>query len=108
MKNSVALAPGSSTNEYTIQGELNFSTVEQLRAAGDDLLRTQATVIFNFQNITRSDSSVLALFTAWMRQARRYNKKIFFTHLSSQLSGIARLSELETILPLQSGEAQRG
>jgi phospholipid transport system transporter-binding protein len=88
-------------DEYVIRGELNFTTVPRLRNKGNQLLLQRSSIIFNFQGVSRSDSSALTLLTAWTRQAQRSGKKILFTHLPSQLLDIAKLSGLNSILPIQ-------
>ncbi|MGB6977371.1 MAG: STAS domain-containing protein [Gammaproteobacteria bacterium] len=100
MKNQTKIEPNYA-NEYVVSGELNFATVPRLRNIGNQLLLQQNTIIFNFQGVSRSDSSALALLTTWTRQARRNGKKILFTHLPSQLLDIAKLSGLDSILPIQ-------
>jgi phospholipid transport system transporter-binding protein len=100
MSKEATIEPNNS-DEYVIHGELNFATVPRLRNIGSQLLLQQPAVIFNFEGVTRSDSSALALLTAWARQGRRSGKKILFIHLPSQLLDIAKLSGLNKILPIQ-------
>lgn len=84
-----------------ISGVLSFDTVNQLRLMGDQLLAQHDHLIFDFQQVTRSDSSGLALLTAWTRIARQSGKKVEFSNLPEQLIDIAKVGGLVKILPIQ-------
>jgi phospholipid transport system transporter-binding protein len=104
MSNQPVIEPTKNSNEFVVRGELNFATVPRLRDKGNQLLSQQGIIVFNFEGVSRSDSSAIALLTAWTRQARRSGKKVLFTHIPSQLLDIAKLSGLNSILPIQTSE----
>ncbi len=81
-------------------GELSLATVSRLRPLGIELLATHAFLQFDFQKVTRSDSSALTLLTAWKRYAKKNGKTIEFINLPTQLLEMAQLSRLDKILPI--------
>ena len=83
-----------------VSGVLSFDTVNRLRLMGDQLLDTTRSFNFDFQQVTRCDSSGLALLTAWTRIARQSDKKVEFSHLPEQLIDIAKVGGLDKILPI--------
>ncbi len=83
-----------------VSGELCFATVSMLRPLGIKLLATHPYLQFDFQKVVRSDSSALALLTAWMRYAKKNHKTIEFINLPVQLLEMAQLSRLDKILPV--------
>ncbi len=85
-----------------VSGIIAFDTLVQLREQGGGLIHEvkPEEIIFDFQEVERSDSSALALLTAWAREARKLGKKVKFVNLQSQLMDIARLSNLDKIIQL--------
>lgn len=84
-----------------VSGELSFATVSTLRPLGIKLLATHSYLQFDFEKVTRSDSSALTLLTAWTRYAKENGKKIEFINLPIQLLEMAQLSRLDKILPIE-------
>ena len=87
-------------NSCQICGVLNFSTVPGLRNYGNKIISQYPQVVFDFGQVTRSDSAGLALLTAWWRFAGELGKKIRFVNIPNQMIDIARLSNLDKILTL--------
>jgi phospholipid transport system transporter-binding protein len=90
-------------DRLVIEGELDFTTVVQLREAAQPLLGGGADVRVDLQGITRSDSAGLALLVEWMRAAQRLGKPIQFLNIPPQMLAIARVSSLDQVLPLSRG-----
>lgn len=90
---------------FLVSGELSFLTVPLLRQEGDHLI-THAdfeSIVIDFIDVTECDSAALSLLTAWIRSAKKAQKSIQFAHLPSQLIEIAKLSHLDSLLPVASG-----
>lgn len=90
----------SDDQKIVVNGALNFHTVPQLRELGDRLLTTQEQIIFDLEGVSKSDSSALALLTAWSRRAKQLGKIAYFIHLPPQLLDLAKLSNLDGVLKL--------
>ncbi len=84
-----------------VSGVLSFATVPTLRDQGIQLLKNVTEPLFDFKEVTRSDSAALALLTAWARYAHSLGKSASFINIPPQLMDIARLSRLDKILSLQ-------
>jgi len=89
---------------WQVCGELSFASVpgllehrEMFANAGENVL-----VYIDLGGVPRADSAGLALMVCWVRQARRQNLRIAFRNVPDQLLKIARVSGLDTILPLGS------
>lgn|SRR3989344_5202390 len=91
-----------SNQRFIVKGELTFDTVAQLGKEGETLMKEHNELVFDFTQISRSDSSGLVLLTGWLRAARRLNKSICFIHLPQQLLAVAHACRLDHVLPLVS------
>ncbi|MDH5409561.1 MAG: STAS domain-containing protein [Gammaproteobacteria bacterium] len=87
--------------QFEIKGEINANTVPELWRAASSLINgANADMVFDLHAVTRSDSAGLALLVEWMRQARDKNVGIKFRNLPEQMMAIAKVSDLEEIIPL--------
>lgn len=86
---------------FEVSGNLSFITVPRVRDLGNELLQQAAKEsVFDFKDVSRSDSAALSLLTGWSRQARQLDKSVRFINLPQQLMDIARLSSLDKVLSL--------
>jgi len=84
-----------------VSGDLNAASVPALlddsvalfQQAGEQLC-------VDLADITRADSSGLALLIDWMRSAKRHNQQLIFRRIPAQLLEMARVSGIESLLPL--------
>lgn len=86
---------------YRITGELTFDTVPEIwqhhgRFAGDG-----GAVTVDLAGVTRADSAGLVLLVEWLRAAQQQNRPIRFRNIPGPLLAIAKVSGLDTLLPLQ-------
>lgn len=81
-------------------GVLSFATVPKLRDLGNQMMIKSAELVFDFKKVTHSDSSGLALLTAWTRYASQLKKTLRFINIPVQLVDVARLSNLDDVLSL--------
>lgn len=82
-------------------GELSKLTVPSVWRDANALIQgaTQNLVI-DLQEVTRTDSAGLALLLEWMTLAHKKELQIHFRNLPSQLWEIAKVSDLEDVIPL--------
>jgi len=93
-----------SDNRYAVVGELNMQTVPGIaRQASAFLNGPHGEVTIDLSGVTRADSAGLALLLDWSRVARRQQYTLRFTNLPEQLMQIAKVSELDEILPVSHG-----
>ncbi len=86
---------------FRVSGELVFETVPELLEQGRALFGDGAPGFdLDLGGVTRADSAGLALLVGWMRIAHARHRNIVFRNVPEQLLAIARVSGLDTILPL--------
>lgn len=83
-----------------VSGSIVFDTVVALREQGDDLIQTQETLCFDFREVSRTDSSAIALLIAWLHQAKALNKTIRFINLPQSMLYMAQAFDIKNFLPL--------
>lgn len=91
---------GSKPGEFFVSGELNLNTANNLLLRGQDIIKTLPSIHFNFAKVAQSSSVGLALLVAWCRIAKRLGKNITMSNLPDQLLSAAKVSNLDTILPI--------
>lgn len=85
---------------FLLIGELSFDTVPAISAKFANMANNSAEVILDLQGVSRTDSAGLALLIEWMRSAHREKKRIVFKNMPEQMLAVAKVSELEDILPM--------
>lgn len=91
----------SKDNYFCVEGVLNFHTVAALRDCGNDIIAQQSQdITFDLKLVTRSDSAGLALLAAWVRYANQQSKSLRFMNIPNQMLDVAKLSNLDRVLPL--------
>jgi phospholipid transport system transporter-binding protein len=85
-------------NNFKVSGVVSFETASQLREAGTRLLDRYSELCFDFVNVTRADSSAIALLLSWIRYANKKHKQILFINLPRQLWDIATVSGVSALL----------
>jgi phospholipid transport system transporter-binding protein len=84
-----------------VSGELNAATVPGLLGEAEVLFKQSGEQInIDLAEVTRADSSGLALLIEWMRNARIQNRQLRFLRLPEQMREMARVSGIEALLPL--------
>ncbi len=80
-------------------GVLSFTTVpgllENVKSLTDDTPSLQV----DLREISHTDSAGLALFIEWIRLAKTRNQTLRFVHMPEQMRSLARVSNLDTLLP---------
>ncbi len=85
--------------EFRIHGDLVFETVGDLLPAGEALFRDHRSLRLDLSGVGDSDSAGIALLLEWLAAARRRGGRIQFLGLPDSMLRIARLSNLEPLLP---------
>lgn len=83
-----------------LKGEISFSNIKEVQIKGAALMDTLATIRVDLSGLTYSDSSGLALLTAWIRTAKIQHKDIIFCNMPQFLADLGRVSGLDAILPI--------
>ena len=84
-----------------VSGELNAASVPQLLVEALPLFQQSGQLVnIDLSDVSRADSSGLALLLDWMRSARQRQQQLSFRRLPPQMLEMARVSGIETLLPL--------
>ena len=87
-------------NHYLLTGVLSFETVSQLQGDIEILTKQGLEIVLDLSGISRVDSAGIVVLLEWMKYARELGKQIFFTNIPQQLLDIARVSDMDSILPI--------
>lgn len=87
---------------FRVTGNLGFETVKALLAAGRRQFAGPEQIEVDLSGITHSDSAGLALLIEWLKFAQSAGKSIRYTGMPEQLRALARISEVEELLPVGS------
>lgn len=82
-------------------GELTFATTSNLYKKGYHLIANNPLTIFDLQYITTSDNSGIALLVAWAHCAKALKKSLKFINPPTQLISMLKLTNLQTLLPIE-------
>ncbi len=89
------------SQQFALSGELTMQTVPNVARESLGIInRMSGEIKINLAQVVRADSAGLALLIDWLRTAQRNKFKIEFEHLPEQLMQIAKLSELNELLPI--------
>lgn len=83
-----------------IEGVIDFSTVVELRDAGERWLKDQAPAqcCFDLSGVKECNSAATALLLDWLRTAKAEKKELAITHVPQRLRDLMQLAELEDVL----------
>lgn len=83
-----------------LEGQVDFTTARSLWQEGTALLSGDGSVTIDLAGVTRADSAGVALLIHWTRQQRELGGRIEFANIPDQMLALARVSGVDTILPL--------
>lgn len=83
-----------------VNGSIHFDNVVSVCQQGILTMKTLENIKVNLQGLLQGDSSALALLTEWVREARRLNKAIVFTHVPTFMQDITKVCGLDGVLPV--------
>jgi phospholipid transport system transporter-binding protein len=87
--------------EVAVTGLLEFATVTALLEPLEALLPDSGGLRVDLGGVRHADSAGLALLVHWQRLARQRGLELDFRNAPVQLMDMARLSRLDSILPLR-------
>jgi phospholipid transport system transporter-binding protein len=87
---------------FMVSGRILFETVTALRKQGDALIETEENPCFDFREVTRTDSSAVALLLAWLRKAKGDGKAIRFINLPQSMLDMAQAYDVRSFLGISS------
>ncbi|HUY82968.1 MAG TPA: STAS domain-containing protein [Steroidobacteraceae bacterium] len=82
-----------------VKGPLTFGSVGPLLAAGRDAIAAGRAGSIDLAGVDGADSAGLALLIEWLSIARQAGREIRYRNLPAQIIQLARLSEVEELLP---------
>lgn len=87
-------------DRYLVSGELVFDRVAAVWQEGHRMFTSgHRKINIDLADVSRSDSSGLALLIEWMREARNNGISLHFSNIPHQMKAVARASRLEHLLP---------
>ena len=90
----------SEPGRLEVEGELVFASVGRLLQDSEPLLAGSGPLVIDLGGVEGSDSAGLALLLEWLDRGRARGRRIRFRGLPDPLRRIARLSNLESLLPV--------
>ncbi len=91
-------------DSFTVTGDLVFKTVPRWRRIGRQYIDATEEPVFQFNNITRCDSSGVALLLAWLRDAKEKGRVIRFAQMPQQLVEIAQVYGVLDVIEKEKGQ----
>jgi len=85
---------------FVLSGVLGFDTVTEALDEGLALFGEHKRIELDLAGVETTDSAGLALLVEWAGWARREKRKLSFKHVPKQALALARISEVDKILPL--------
>lgn len=82
-----------------VVGAIEFPTVSALLPLGSDAIEGGQAEVIDLAGVKSSDSSGLALLIEWLSVAKNARRTVRYENVPSQLHQLARLSEVDGLLP---------
>jgi len=91
-------------NHVVLSGDVVYETV--LFAVNASVFSADSprgkTILFDFVDVDRADSSGLAIMVHWLREAKKRGLEVEFRRIPKKLFALAEMSNLDGILPISS------
>ncbi|MFK5984194.1 MAG: STAS domain-containing protein [Pseudomonadota bacterium] len=88
-----------SETEYILKGDLIFSSCALIYEQSLHMFKKNTQYInINLQQVTRADSSALALIVEWYRLSKKNNMQLKVTDMPKQMCDLAKLSSVDELL----------
>lgn len=89
-----------------VAGEVDFESAVTVRQQGEALIERAAPQFrVDLSGLTSAHSVTLSVLLRWLAHARKMNKSFVIQGMPPRLFDVARVSGLETLLPLDAGSA---
>lgn len=86
---------------FLLKGQLGYATATRALEEGARLFAGHKKVELDLGGVEGTDSAGLALLVEWTGWARREKVKLVFKHVPEQVMALARISEVEKMLPVR-------
>ena len=83
---------------FALKGELTFESAPEALEQSRDLFADHASIEVDLTEVRRADSAGLALLLEWVNWARNYVREIRFVNVPAQITAIAQICEVESML----------
>ena len=84
---------------FKVAGPLTFATASKALAEGRELFGDHKHIELDLHGVEATDSAGLGLLVEWAGWAHREKRTILFHHMPKQAQALARISEVEKLLP---------
>lgn len=86
---------------FLLKGRLGYTTATQALEQAVRLFAGHKKLELDLGGVEGTDSAGLALLVEWTGWARREKVKLVFKHVPEQVLALARISEVEKLLPIR-------
>ena len=87
-------------NCCSIEGDMNFSSVEQLLKGSITYFVAGSELLFDLGKVQHADSAGVALLVEWLRLAKEKQIRVQFRNIPPQMLAIIEVSDLQRRLPI--------
>ena len=88
------------SGRFKLSGHLGFESATQALAESQKLFADHKKIQLDLSGVQSADSAGLALMVEWTGWAKREKRKLSFTKVPKQAVALAKISEVDEILPL--------
>ena len=89
-------------NYVYLDGIINFENAKKIMLLGCQFIDTLEVININLKDLKASDSSGLAVISAWVRYAANNKKIIKIYEMPKALSSLGKVSGLDQMFPVES------
>ena len=82
-------------NNYSIEGELTFNSLNKRTIPSSEFLKKTDAVLVDLEKVKAADSAGLALLLEWIKHSKLYDTKLVFKNIPHQLLTLVTLSGLD-------------
>ncbi len=83
---------------FAVQSDLTFESATAILSQSKRLFADYSRITVDMSRVRVADSAGLALLLEWVSWARHYDREIAYENIPEQLSAIAEISEVTTLL----------
>jgi len=85
---------------FRLSGHLGFDSAAHALTESHKLFAEHKKIQVDLAGVDSTDSAGLALLVEWTGWARREKRKLTFTHVPKQAMALAKISEVDELLPV--------
>jgi len=85
---------------FRLAGHLGFDTAHDALSQSHVLFADHKRIQLDLSGVGSTDSAGLALLVEWTGWAQREKRKLSFTHVPAQALALAKISEVDKLLPV--------